>query len=123
MFKKIVPRQRQQSVSSSNVHIQAVSKLNKNITITRGYWDIITRVKHPAAKGKERAVKEALKNPEYIRRSKTDDKVYLFYKKQKKYHLCVVVRHLNGDGFIITVYITDKIKEGEQVWPKKQSQN
>lgn len=121
MSKKIVSPQ--QNALSSAVHIQVISKLNKNITTTRGYWDIITRVKHPTAKGKERAVEEVLKNPDYIRKSKTDGKVYLFYKKQKKYHLCVVVRHLNGDGFIITVYITDKIKEGEQIWPKKHPQN
>jgi hypothetical protein len=81
--------------------------------------DIIVRVKHPAVRGKERSIREALKNPDKIRKSKTDNKVYLFYKKQKKYHLCVVVRHLNGDGFIITIYITNKIKEGEQIWPKK----
>jgi hypothetical protein len=34
------------------------------------------------------------------------------------YYLCIVARHLNGDGFIITAYITDKIKEGEVVWKK-----
>lgn len=27
--------------------------------------------------------------------------------------MCVVAKHLNGDGFIITAYITDKIKEGK----------
>lgn len=117
MTKKVVSSRR--SALSSAIYIQAVSKLDKNITATRGYWDIITRVKHPAVKGKERAVKETLKNPDYIRKSKTDGKIYLFYKKQKKYYLCVVVRHLNGDGFMVTVYITDKIKEGEQLWPKK----
>lgn len=117
MLKKVTPHQK--SALSSVIHIQAVSILNKNITTTRGYWDVIVRVKHPVMKGKEHLVKEALQNTDYIRKSKTDGKVYLFYKKQEKYYLCVVVRHLNGDGFIITAYITDIIKEGEQIWQKK----
>jgi len=30
--------------------------------------------------------------------------------------LCVVCRHLNGDGFIITAYLTDRIKKGVTVY-------
>ena len=26
---------------------------------------------------------------------------------------CVVVKHLNGDGFVVTAYLTDKIKIGD----------
>ena len=44
--------------------------------------------------------------------------VYLYYKHDPPYLLCVVARHLNGEGYIITVYRTDKIKRGELVWTK-----
>jgi hypothetical protein len=32
-------------------------------------------------------------------------------------HLCVVAKRLDEEGFIVTVYVTDSIKEREQVWP------
>ncbi len=41
------------------------------------------------------------------------------YRKIKDKFICVVCKHLNGDGFIITTYITDRVKEvrgyGEEV--------
>ena len=69
-------------------------------------------------KGKEKEVQEALINPVQIRRSKVDQNTYMYYKNIEDNFLCVVVRHLNGDGYIITAYITGKIKEGEFVWKK-----
>lgn len=30
--------------------------------------------------------------------------------------LCVVVEVLEGDAFVLTAYLTDKIKEGEMLW-------
>lgn len=69
-------------------------------------------------KGREKEVQEALIYPIEIRKSKVDQDVYMYYKNVKDHFLCVVVRHLNGDGYIITAYITDKIKEGELVWKK-----
>jgi hypothetical protein len=32
--------------------------------------------------------------------------------------LCTVAKHLNDDGFIVTVYTTYKIKRGEVLWKK-----
>ncbi len=53
-----------------------------------------------------------------MRKSSEDPDVYLYYSPYMTYYICVVARHLNGDGFIITAYITDKIKEGETVWKR-----
>jgi hypothetical protein len=33
--------------------------------------------------------------------------------------LCVVVKYLPDDAFVITAYLTDTVKAGEIVWPKK----
>ena len=69
-------------------------------------------------------MQDALLNPEIIIRSKTDPDVELFYQHyditpvSKKY-LCVVIKALVGDLFIITVYFTDTIKRGEVLWKKK----
>ena len=48
---------------------------------------------------------------------KLDNKaVYLYYSSYGRYYLCVVCRHLNGEGFIITAYLTDQIKKGVTVY-------
>ena len=52
-------------------------------------------------------------------------KVYLFYKLYaetpvtQKFML-VVVEVLNGEGFIVTAFFTDKIKKGDLIWKKNQ---
>jgi hypothetical protein len=33
------------------------------------------------------------------------------------YHLCVVAKRLGGQGFVVTCYVTDAIKEGTTIWP------
>lgn len=69
--------------------------------------------------GQEEAVQVTLTQPDEIRRSRSDPNVYLFYKLQReKRWLCAVIRQLNGEGFLITTYPTDAIKEGEPVWQK-----
>jgi len=68
--------------------------------------------------GKEEEVKRCLSEPAEIRKSSEDPNVFLYYLESGAYYICVVARHLNGDGFIITAYITDKIKEGEAVWKR-----
>ena len=97
----------------SEIHFEVASILGKRIRVTKDYWNKIIGTKHALMKHKENFVKETLKNPEHIRRSRKDSNVYLYYKKTNGNHICVVARHLNGDGFIITTYITDRIKAGE----------
>jgi len=92
------------------------TSLGFSVRTTREYWTLILR-KHPEVAGKEDEVRRCLQDPEQVRRSKQDRAVYLFYRALVPYHLVVVVRRLNGDGFIITSYITDKVKEGEPIWP------
>ena len=101
-----------------DVYFEIHSARNKKIRTTRSHWNLITKIKHPEIEGKEEEVKECLRNPIEVRKSSEDQEVLLYYKQEGDYFLCVVVRHLNGEGFIITAYITDKIKEGENVWRK-----
>ena len=69
--------------------------------------------------GHEIDVKEALENPSEIRQSRSDVNVYLFYQPERIGRwVCAVAKQLNGDGFLITAYLTDAIKEGELVWTK-----
>ena len=86
-----------------------------SIRTTQSYWDLI-QIKHPEVIGKLSLIKQVLKMPDLITKSKIDKKVLLFYKKINGYWICVVVKTSLLDGFVITTYITDKIKEGENVW-------
>lgn len=99
--------------------LNAETPLNCSIRVTTNYWNIITQIKHPIMAGQETKVQLTLTQPDQIRRSRSDSNVYLFYKFQReKRWICAVIRKLNGDGFLITTYPVDAIKEGEIVWQK-----
>lgn len=100
-------------------YLRVASRIGKHIQITHSYWQRIVTIKHPSIAGKEKEAKKTLEDPSIIRQSRTDSHVFLYYRKQKSCYLCVVARHLNGQGFVITVYITDKIKEGKLIWQKE----
>lgn len=83
-------------------------------------WKLITTQKHPALAGQHELIKDTLSDPDEIRRSKSDESVYLFYKviRQKRW-ACAVVKNLDPEpSFLITAYPTDAIKEGEVIWTK-----
>ncbi len=73
-------------------------------------------MKHDALAGLTEAVSATLRRPRNIRRSREDARVLLYYAACGTYFLCVVCRHLNGEGFIITAYLTDRIKKGGIVY-------
>lgn len=101
---------------------EVTTPLGFRVYTSRNYWEYITTVKHPIVKGMEPDVIGTLKNPDFIRQSKTDENVYMFYREikynNKNYHMCVVTTNIKG--FIITAYITDRIKEGVQIWKKSE---
>jgi hypothetical protein len=35
-------------------------------------------------------------------------------------HLCVVVKVLQEDAFVVTAYLTDKVKKGKVLWPSEK---
>jgi hypothetical protein len=68
-------------------------------------------------KGKEELVREILSDPAEIRMSRIDRDVFLYYKRFDKLY-CAVVRQQGNEGFLITAYPADKVKEGEVIWTK-----
>lgn len=95
------------------------TRLGFRVRVTHDYWNFIISIKHPAMAGHETEVQEALIDPDEIRRSRSDANVYLFYKVVRTARwVCAVAKQLNGDGFLITAYPTDAIKEGEPIWHK-----
>ena len=95
------------------------TSLGFRVRVTRSYWELITTIKHPVMAGQESIVKDTLQTPTEIRLSRSDASVYLFYRQERAERwICAVARRLNGEGFLITAYPTDAIKEGVRIWPK-----
>jgi hypothetical protein len=92
--------------------------LNFTVRTSEEYWQKLI-IKHPDIADLESEVKQALASPDEIRSSSRDPNILLFYLliKQKRW-VVAVTRRLNGDGFLITAYQTDAIKEGESIWHK-----
>ena len=101
-----------------SIFFEVISCLGKRIRITEDHWKLITERKHPEIEDFQQDVQLTLIEAEVVRVSQEDRDVFLYYRRCKKYHLCVVCRHLNGEGFIITSYLTDRVKEGHEVWRK-----
>ena len=97
-------------------YFEVITPLRVCIRTTPTYWQKIITFKHSVMTGREEEVKQTLKEPREIRRTQKDPAVYLYYKPDPPYLTCVVTKHLNGEGFIITAYRTNRIKIGESVW-------
>jgi hypothetical protein len=105
--------------SPDELLFEVLTPLGFRVRVTRSYWELIITVKHPVMAGRENDVKDTLQNPSEIRQSKSDPAVYLFYKPERIGRwVCVVAKRLDGEGFLITAYPTEAIKEGELVWHK-----
>ena len=79
------------------------------------YWQKII-AKHPDLTERLGLVQQALAAPDEIRRSSRDRNILLFYRTEDGRWVVAVARRLNGDGFLVTAYRTDAIKEGETIW-------
>jgi hypothetical protein len=97
---------------------EVVTPLGFTVRTSEGYWQRLMG-KHPDLEELEELVTLTLASPDEIRRSSRDAGVLLFYRqRQEKRWVVAVARRLNGDGFLITAYQTDGIKEGEMLWLK-----
>ena len=109
------------SSGGQNVLFEVDTPLGFRVRVTIAYWELIVSIKHPVMAGHQLQVQEALKQPDEIRQSRKDAAVYLFYKLERPGRwTCAVARRLDGNGFLITTYPTDVIKEGVRVWPRSR---
>jgi len=100
----------------SMVFFKVHSKLGKRIRVSRAYWNHIISIKHRTIRGLEDGVKGALTNPVEVRKSPRNSSVYLYYGLYRDRFICVVAKHLNGEGYIVTAYVTKRFIRGEVVW-------
>lgn len=98
---------------------EALTPLGFWVRVTRERWNLITTTKHPVMVGRERIVKTTLESPEQVRQSRSDPQVLLFYQAEGTSRwVCAVAKQAADQGFLITAYPTDAIKEGTRIWPK-----
>lgn len=83
------------------------------------YWATIV-AKHPDLAGRTEDVQATLRAPEQVRQSRRDPAVLLFYRAEagRGRWVVAVAKQAGHDGFLITAYRTDAIKEGKRLWPK-----
>lgn len=96
---------------------EVVTPLGFSVRTTADYWSLIEG-KHPKLRGRAQDVAQVLVYPDQVCQSRQDSTVYLFYRADQHRLLCAVAKRLNGEGFLVTAYPCDEIKEGDRVWPR-----
>ena len=95
---------------------------NRNIRLTDERLAHIEN-SHPELRNQISLMKDVLSNPDIVIESKSDNAAELFYKFYENTFvgnkfLCVAVKTINNDSFILTTYFTDTIKKGKILWTK-----
>jgi hypothetical protein len=91
--------------------------LGFRVRVTHAYWQLIITIKHPVMAGREIEIQDTLADPDEVRLSRSDPNVYLFYRAQQIGRwVCAVSKREENEGFLITAYPTDAIKEGVRIW-------
>ena len=91
---------------------EVIDQSGRKIRLTKEQW-LKIRKKHPEVEHED-LIKQTLEKPTKITYHSYDETAYKFYKHDKKRlypkkFLMVLVKYLNGDGFVITAYYIDKI--------------
>jgi hypothetical protein len=81
-------------------------------------------LEHLEMAGMAGEIERVVRRPQLVRRSRSDDAVRLYYEFYAQTlvggkWLCAVVKYASDDAFIVTAYLTDKPKPGEDLWPTK----
>jgi hypothetical protein len=95
---------------------EVLTPLGFRVRVTRTYWELIISIKHPAMAGRKEEVKKTLEHPEEIRWSRSDQECVSLLPGQRCGSLGVCgIEAAREEGFLITAYPTDAVKEGVHV--------
>lgn len=81
-------------------------------------------LEHPEMQGMTDEIARVRRQPALVRRSRSEADTRLFYEFYAHTlvggkWLWVVVKCTGSDAFVVTAYLTDKPKAGEELWPIK----
>jgi hypothetical protein len=82
-------------------------------------------LEHPEMAGLEKAIEETLRAPEIVVESLVDRQARLYYRfyvgtRVGDKYVCAVVKSRGNDAFVLTAYLTDKVKKGVVIWPREK---
>jgi len=103
------------------VVLEVRSKLGKVVRLDEERWKHV--LEHPEMENQRVKIEETLVDPDEVRESVYTSSIRLFYKLytnspvSEKY-LLVAVEVLDGEGFIVTAFFTDKMKKGGLIWKR-----
>jgi hypothetical protein len=104
---------------AKRILVKAQTPLGYQVVLTRDRWREIVRFKHPAVASHQQDVRECLENPEVNRASAKDRDVHLYYLQVGRNYLCVVAaQQIRDRYFVVTIYLTKRIKPGDELWTK-----
>ena len=94
----------------------------RKIRLTEERWAHISE--HPEMAGMRPALEETLQAPTIVVESPSDPAARLYYRVYTRTivgekYLCVLVKFSTDDAFVVTAYLTDRLKKGKVVWPEK----
>lgn len=78
-------------------------------------------LEHPEMHGMESAIEETLQNPQEVIESFSDPEARLYFRfyfgtMVGDKFMCVVIKVHADDAFVLTAYLTDRIKKGVLRW-------
>ena len=81
-------------------------------------------LEHPEMRDMVKAIEDTVVDPQKVVGSLSDEQARMYYRyyfgtKVGDKFLCVVVKIYDRDAFVLTAYLTNKVKRGKILWPKK----
>ncbi len=93
-----------------NIITEIITRDNIKIRLAKEQWKHIL-FRHPEMANNLIGIEFTLKYPDYKIHYRNNIRKYYKYAKEKNKYIMVVAKILNGDGFIITSYTTNKIEK------------
>ena len=81
-------------------------------------------LEHPEMSNLDNAIEETILKPERVVQSSSDADVHLYYRFYFRTvvggkYLCVVVKVREKGSFVLTAYLTKRMKKGVILWPNR----
>jgi hypothetical protein len=81
-------------------------------------------LEHPEMADLDPSIAETLLNPERVVQSASDAEIHLYYRFYFRTvvggkYLCVVVKIREKGSFVLTAYLTKRLKKGVILWPNR----
>lgn len=79
-------------------------------------------LEHPEMRGLVASIEETLASPDQVMESLSDPLARLYYRHYERTpvgakFLCVIVKVTDESAFVLTAYLTNRVKRGIPLWP------